>query len=215
MKRQRWSFVYYGAFNVANSTAAVVGFLSLSPFNPGCDTAQSVFLHVFSENILKTQQVFVVVFGLFYDDQAFVSSVNQPGSSTGTTLFIVRWQRITQRCAASPCSVSCCNPPPAAMTRTVTELNARSAGARRWKKKEKKKNQLTGGKQRPDTLASGTAHLAFKKGLGANVLTLVFRVGSFSIFSHLHFFPSIHALLSQQGRTMETTRWQLNAADIR
>ena len=31
------------------------------------------------------------------------------------------------------------------------------------KEREKKKNQLTGGKRRPGTLASGTAHLAFKK----------------------------------------------------
>lgn len=68
-------------------------FLSLPPFNPGCDTVQFVFLHVFSQNMLKTQQLFVVT---FYDDQAFVSSVNQPGSSTGTILFIVQLQRITQ-----------------------------------------------------------------------------------------------------------------------
>lgn len=89
----------------------------------------------------------------------------------------------------------------------VTHSN-RAAGTLRWSallKKKKKKNQLTGGKQRPHTLASGTAHLAFEKGLGANVLTRLFGVGSFCIFSHLHilFFSPIHLLLSQQGGTME------------
>lgn len=88
----------------------------------------------------------------------------------------------------------------------VTHSN-RAAGTLRWSAllKKKKKNQLTGGKQRPHTLASGTAHLAFEKGLGANVLTRLFGVGSFCIFSHLHilfffFHPYICCCHSRAGQ---------------
>lgn len=91
-----------------------------------------------------------------------------------------------------------------AVALSVTHSN-RAADTLRWSALLKKeKNQLTGGKRRPRTLATGTAHLAFRKGLGANALTRLFAVGSLSIFSHLHIlFSPLHLLLSQWGGTME------------
>lgn len=47
---------------------------------------------------------------VFNGDQAFVFSASQQRSPTRTVGFIVRWQRITQCCAVSLCSVSCSSP---------------------------------------------------------------------------------------------------------
>lgn len=79
-------------------------------------------------------------------------------------------------------TVSCCNPIITKSSWTEYMLCCRPA-----LKKKEEKNQLTGGKRRPGTLASGTAHLAFKKPRCKRAdITVVCR-DSLAIFSHLFF----------------------------
>lgn len=74
---------------------------------------------------------------------------------TRTVEFIVRWQRITQCCAVSLCSVSCRGPQCHTWQQGCRHAPVERAAA---EKKIKRKNELSGGKQRRHTVARHIWH---------------------------------------------------------